>query len=1779
MLAYENIKDIYTLSPLQKGMYFHFLYDPTSPAYFEQLGYRFTGDLNVDLMRKSMEELLHRHDILRTVFNHEKVDVPLQIVLKKANLVFHFEDIRTLGSDLEKQQHLDTFREADKKRAFDLTKDVLVRVALFQLGEDVFEFIWSSHHIIIDGWCTEILVGEFLEIYTSLLENRPYRLPKVVPYRQYIQWLETQDEKAVQQYWKAYLDGYDTPVSLPKLSASEPTDFQREVHAFLIPQAETAVLEQLAKDNQVTLNTVMQVLWGILLARYNQQRDVVFGMVVSGRPPEIEGVESMLGLFINTIPVRIQYNSHTCFDELVRQVHQQAIQSQSFAYGSLADIQEASVLKRNLINHLYGFQNYKKADPVEFAGEEIPASQSGHIRNAEPLASFEQVNYDFALRISPAEAMHGMFEYNAHAFGMETILRLEKDLRALVTQVATHSQILVDDLHLTVLDDTQKALLTAYNDTHTDYPRHKSIPDIFAEQVRLYPFHSAIMHQGKVCTYRELDQQSNQIAHFLWQHGLPKEGIVAIWQQQSIHLIASILGVLKAGGAYLPLHTQHPIEQVKNLLNDSGASILLSEAAFIRDLHTLQWECPALHTFVCLDAEHVHDITEPESRLMSRELWEYVGHAATDAITGGGWTNSYTGDAFSTQEMDEYAENTYQKLQPYLTPQTRVLEIGCASGISMFRMAPQVGLYYGTDLSQPIIDRNQQLCDEQQIPNIRLACLPAGEISQLDEQDFDVIILNSVVQCFSGLNYFRHVLTQALKLLKPQGIIFLGDLMDQELKDTMMQSLTAFHHQHPEARTKLDFAQELFLSRTYLEDLQAAFPAIETVHSSRKHYTIANELTDFRFDAILAINKTRTEATTQPRKHQYDASFLRTFSEEPVPISVTATQLSNIIYTSGSTGKPKGVMVEHRGLVRLVKNTNYMHVSPTDVWGQTVDIAFDPSTLETWAALLNGATLCLISKDMLLNVRTFAENLTLNRITMLVLITPIFHEIAATDPTVFAPLHTLIIGGEALNFRHVNTVRAACPNLRIINAYGPTENTVISTTFQPEQLLEEMYIGKPITNSEAWILDAQHNVLPFGGTGELCVAGDGLARGYLHDDTLTARKFIAHPLKPNARLYKTGDKARMLPDGTIQFLGRIDDQVKIRGYRIEPGEIEAILNTVAGVEEAVVLPIYTADDTFLCAFVQVQASLEETELRAAVATILPAYMVPARFVAVEKFPLTHTGKIDRKALLHSYQASRPTRSGERIEPRTEQEAGILAIWQEVLGTADIGVTDNFFERGGHSLKAMQVVSRLSKKFQVRIELKDFFASPTIEGIARLLTQETQPDYPEIMPLPLQEHYAISHAQKRLWILHQYEENQTAYNISGAYRFEGLNQKVFEQTLSAIVERHECLRTTFVTVNGEPRQQIHSAEILGVRMTYEDLRAQTNADQLAQERADSEAFYRFDLAKGPLVRMQLLQVSDNGCVFLFTMHHIISDGWSMRLLMQEVDAVYEAFSQGLPLPLLPLRVQYKDFVAWQQHMIRQKDEQYWLRKLAGHVNWIRLPHDFPETDFHAFRGGEERLTLPKEIKERLQEMSQEHHTSLSNVVFTIFNILLYNISGQEDLVVGVAIANRNHPDVEKMAGFFVNTLVLRTQIAEDTEFEALLKQVSKNMIEAFDHQNYPFDLLVERLNPNRITNKQPIFNVLYGFQNFADVVVDVSKNVDIQQNDSEETQDSIYIEAMHQDTYTSKFDLTLFVYLREDQLELSFEYNSELFKPEVIQKWLRYFEKFVGVLVSESASVV
>lgn len=886
----------------------------------------------------------------------------------------------------------------------------------------------------------------------------------------------------------------------------------------------------------------------------------------------------------------------------------------------------------------------------------------------------------------------------------------------------------LSDFRLTKDDletDELRERILSFNENRTDYPRNETVHALFSAQAASRPDTPAVLREDRRYSYGELERISNQFARFLIRQGLRPQEPVGVILERAYEMVAAILGILKAGGAYVPIDYDSPAECKKYLLNDIRARALVTEKSYLRELQKLQWDCPRLNTLFCVDSRNIYAESEGVGEMMKEPIWDHVGRTMFDDISGGGWTSSYSGEWLSREVMDQYAENIVAKLEPYLNERTRVLEIACASGISMFRLAPRTAFYYATDLSSEILRRTEEQIRLRGLDNIRLLHLPAHEIHRIDEKEFNVVVMNSVVQCFSGYNYLRDVLRKSIDLMADRGIIFLGNLWDQDKKEEFIRSLVEFRNAHSGQgyRTKVDRSEELFVSRAFLDDLRHDLPEIANIASSCMLGTARSELSDFGYDAILHIDKKPTARQSLPprNKCQFDLRALEGYSESAVEERTTANGLAYIIYTSGTSGQPKGVMVEHRAIARLVLNTNYLQLGAADRCLQTGSLAFDASTFEIWGLLLNGGALCRPPVRAILDSAEMSRLIAKHNITVMWLTSSLFNQHVDGDISMFAGLKYLLVGGEKLSTDHVNRVRQKYPDLVMINGYGPTENTTFTTC----HLIEKTYsgdipIGRPIANTEVLILDTDNELTPIGIPGEICVGGDGLARGYLNDDELTAKKFVPHVFKTGARLYRTGDLGLWRADGTVECLGRIDDQVKIRGYRVEPREIETHLLKTGDVREALVLARdFGGSSRELVAYVTGPDELDVDDLREHLKRTLPDYMVPPYFVRLSRLPLNANGKADRKALPvpHNIQF----KSQKTYEPpKRETEKQLVSIWEQVLGHTGIGVTDNFFDSGGHSLKVAKLISLIEKEMGLALPLIVVFKAPTIRQLASVM---------------------------------------------------------------------------------------------------------------------------------------------------------------------------------------------------------------------------------------------------------------------------------------------------------------------------------------------------------------------------------------------------------------------------------------------------------------------------
>lgn len=889
--------------------------------------------------------------------------------------------------------------------------------------------------------------------------------------------------------------------------------------------------------------------------------------------------------------------------------------------------------------------------------------------------------------------------------------------------------------------------------------------------------------------------------------------------------------------------------------------------------------------------------------------------------------------------------------------------------------------------------------------------------------------------------------------------------------------------------------------------------------------------------------------------------------------------LAYVIYTSGSTGRPKGVAITHAGLSNYVRAVSRrLEIESGWSWGWASTVAADLGNTMLFPALCGGGVLHVLGAEVAQDGVALAEYADSQGIDCLK-ITPTHLQnlIGSSRGRDVVPRKRLVLGGEASNWEWIRKLQGAARCGAIWNHYGPTETTVGVTMYRVPERTESarekwgvVPIGTPLANSFIYILDEDMEAVPVGVAGELYIGGEGLARGYLGRGDLTAERFVPNPYgeKPGERVYRTGDRARWLADREVEFMGRADAQVKLRGFRVELGEIEAVLTELAEIRQSVVVVHEHAGERRLVAYIVCREGMEveEERLRSQLRAKLPEYMVPAVFVQLEAMPLTGNGKLDRRALP---EPSGGIRKEAGAAPRTVTEEVLAAIWAGVLHLDQVGVNENFFDLGGHSLLATQAMARTREIFQIELRLQCLFDQPTVAELAGAIENALKAGPPEKRPRvarqPRVEKIPLSYAQQRLWFIAQLAPADVAYNIARALRIRGsLDVDALQKTMAEIVRRHDVLRTRFVAEEGDPRQVV---DVQVGAMLLLDLSGAEDPEAEAARLQEEEARTAFNLSKGPLLRMKLLRLAEKHHLLLLTLHHIVSDAWSAGILVREMSQLYAALKEGKPSPLPELPVQYADFSVWQREWLKgralEAEMEYWRKQLGG-LSILNLPADRPRPPVRRRRGAATGFSLDRDLVRRLRALGRTEGATLYMVLLSVFQVFLHRYCGQDDIAVGSPISGRMQVETEGLIGCFINTLVFRTEVRAEESYRKLLQRVRKTALEAYVHQEVPFEKLVEELQPERGSNQTPLFQVMFVFQNAPAPQIELG---------------DVRLHAFDVDSGTAKFDLMLVLEEAGDEIRGSFEYDTDLFAITSVKRMTDHYRVLLeGVLAGPDCRV-
>ncbi len=848
----------------------------------------------------------------------------------------------------------------------------------------------------------------------------------------------------------------------------------------------------------------------------------------------------------------------------------------------------------------------------------------------------------------------------------------------------------------------------------------------------------------------------------------------------------------------------------------------------------------------------------------------------------------------------------------------------------------------------------------------------------------------------------------------------------------------------------------------------------------------------------------------------------------------TSNNLAYVIYTSGTTGVPKGVLIEHRALVNMVFwHKNYYSVTSKDRASMYASNSFDASIGETFPYLLSGATLYIIPDSIRLDLIKLNKYYEENCITNSFLPTQFCEMFMKLKNN---SLKHLMTGGEKLKSFFKN-------NYSTTNCYGPTETTVLVAAFTVDDEYENIPIGKPIANTKIYIVDKYNNLQPIGVTGEICISGDGLARGYLNRLELTREKFVESPFEDGKRMYKTGDLARWLPNGNIEYIGRIDNQVKIRGFRIELGEIETQILKLDKVKEAAVLARQDENgNKYVCAYVVIEDKFHIKDLKEELADKLPDYMLPTYFIQMEQMPLTTNGKINKK-LLPKPENSISTEIKYEA-PRNDVEKELFKLWKSLLNVNKIGINDDFFKHGGDSLKVAALKYRINKQFNIDIPLKYMFKNSTIKSLYEYISNAKKNIYTPIKAIEKKEYYPVSSAQKRMYLVSQFNNVGVTYNIPMLWEVKGkLDLNKLEKVLKEIIKRHDSFRTYFALIDGEPVQKIY--EQVEFKIAYK------NAKEDEVQAIANEFIKPFELNKAPLLRGGVIKISDERQILILDTHHIIFDGMSMGVFEKEFSTLY------LDGKLQALNIHYKDFSEWQRNLMKteviQEQKKYWLSKFKEEIPVLNLQTDYKRLNCKSFEGNNVRFKIEKQLTEKLTKVIKDNGVTLYMLLFAAYNVLLFRYTGQEDIIVGTPVAGRTHPDLKNLMGMFVNTVAMRNYPKGEKTFKEFLFEIRETALGAFENEEYQFEELVSNLNIPRDNARNPLFDVVFVLENMNIEGVKV---------------EGLEFKPYAFETKTSKFDFSLIAKKEEGEIKFNFEYCTKLFKKETIE---RLAEHYVNIL--------
>ena len=1437
----EN-KDVYELTNPQKSIWYtEQFYEGTTVNNICTSGTVY-GEINENLLKQAIKNVVKQNDSFRIhitsensitkqyISNYKDFDIDVKYINNESEI-----------EEIEKEEALHKFNVIDS----DLFK--------FKLAISKNNFaciILTVNHLIADSWGLGLVIQEILRNYNNLKNNEEIS-QETFSYVDYInaekEYKSSKKFENDKIYWNDVFKTIPEQATIPSLNTNiKDLSYNAKRLSFKIDKDVIYRINNFCRENNISTFNFFMAIFSIYIGRVSNIDDFVIGTPILNRTNFKE--KHTVGMFVNTVPVRVSNLNEGSFKTLTNNFATQmmgVLRHQKYSYNTiLEDLREKNKNVPNLYNIIISYQ-ITKAFNEKFGNYKTNWTFNNYCAN-----DFNIHIYD----INDTGDLIINYDYLVDKYSSEDVTDIHNRIINMINQVLENNDINSRDIEI-VTPEEKNMILNVFNNTNVDYPKDKTIVDLFEEQVEKTPDNIAVVFENQKLTYRELNEKANQLAKIILSNGINTEDTVAIFLDKSLEMIIAILAILKSGAAYLPIDIDYPFSRIDYMLKNSNAKLIL----------------------------------------------------------------------------------TLENLNNLIT-----------------------------------------------------------DIKVLD------ISLNN--------NFY-------------------------------------------------------------------------------------NENTD------------------------------------NINININSNNLAYIMYTSGSTGTPKGVMVEHKNIVRLVKNTNYINLSQNDRILQTGSIVFDACTFEIWTALLNGLQLYIIKKNDLLNPTALKEFIDNNKISILWLTSPLFNKLCEDNVSIFDNVKFLLTGGDVLSPKYINKLHDYNKNIQIINGYGPTENTTFSCCFKiNKKYTSSIPIGKPISNSTCYIVSKSGKLQPIGIPGELWVGGDGVSRGYLNRDDLTTEKFLKNYY--NDRIYKTGDLVRWLPNGNIEFLGRIDSQVKIRGFRIELNEINLKILSFPDVKECYTNIYEINNQKHICSYVVLKNNTSEKILKDFLTKNLPVYMIPSCIMIMDKLPLNANGKIDKNNLPFPEHFRKNI-----IEPRNPIESFLVDSIKNIINSENISIDDNILELGIDSLSSITLASSLAKKYNIQITVKDILETATIKDLANLIKNADKVVTATILKAENADFYPLSSAQKRIYYAcKMIGDENIVYNISGKIEFnQHLDSKKVKDTFKKIIDRHISFRTAFVIDNNEVKQKIMN------NVKFDIPVFNSKEDEMPDN--ISKFVKPFQLDTAPLLRVELHYLENGKTILLIDTHHIIMDGTSLGNLINDFNNLYNDNK------LSEKTINYTDYSVWEQQNLEsekmQLEEKYWLNKINNFpMQSLNLPYDYNPKAIKTFAGNKISQKIDDSEFKQLEDIAKILGVSPYILFISAFIILLHKYTNQNEIVIGSPIANREHSELQNLIGMFVNNITITSTVNSNMKFSEFLYDVKEQIFEDINNQEYPYDMLVKKLN---IPNNSSLFDVVFTYQNTENNSITVNNELATLQ----EIKNNI-----------SKFNITLEV--QPNQHTINLEYMTDLFKLETMTSFMEHY---------------